>query len=121
MSEFRDGSIKHGWIVTKDCVEGAGGVVTRVGLLGPQGMSRDVSERLEAGHGVDWRAGDEDGNWYYYGRVLEMQDDNAMSVGWDMTEEAFCAPLDDFAMPDAGAVVIEHRNPDTKEWEAVIG
>jgi len=124
-----DSKMQYAWICTKDKLTskedheshaasgGKSGLRSRVGWIGPRTAPDALVTRLKAGEGIKWRCRDDDDNIYYYGLLLQ---DGATGLD-DMDEHALSAPLDNFAMPDAGAVKIEHFNPVTRKWEYVIG
>lgn len=111
------------WIITEDKVadaddredhEGHGGCnLYAVGLTGPQQASERDVERLKAGEGIEFRLLDDDREVYYVGRRLETSDADARYPG-----EPELAPLMDFGMPNAGAVIQEEKNANG-EWEAI--
>ena len=97
----------YGWIITKDNVtNGIEGLKTRVGMLGPRDLSEEMSDRLKNGEGAKFRMKDDDGNIYYYGRL----------VGDEDSEDGF-GPLDDLGRPDAGATSIEYYK--NGKWEVL--
>lgn len=82
----------HGWIVTADHVcDGQD-----IGRHGPSAIAPEVLSDLKAGKGKEWRAKDDDGEVYYHGRYIGPDDERCLS------------PLDNFAMPNAGATTIEY-------------
>jgi hypothetical protein len=87
----------YGWIVTKDLIfDPEISKKDRVGVMGPRGIRPEIAEALRAGEGVRWRALDDDNNAYYEG----------LYIGPD--DETLFGPLNDFAMPDAGATDIQY-------------
>jgi hypothetical protein len=101
------GGKAYGWIVTKDhfyegyLKSGQKGydptAKSRVGTIGPRGVSDSIVARLKAGEGIRWRTTDDDGELCYDG----------LYIGPETDPEVF-GPLDDFAKPDAGAVNLLH-------------
>lgn len=86
---------RYGWIIEIDHLEAG-----RVGRFGPRNIEPTILTRLA--HPADdetdvkqWRCRDEDGELYYEGRFIG-------------PEGRMHAPLEDFAMPDAGATLIEY-------------
>ena len=110
------------WIITKDKIadeedkaahpEGQCNLYAK-GLIGPSQASDRDQERLRAGEGIEFRLLDDDREVYYYGRRLEHSDADATYPG-----EPELAPLFDFGMPNAGAVIQQEKNKDG-EWETI--
>lgn len=90
----------YAWLITRDLVSNE----EDRGTIGPRGCPH-TSEEITA-TGIPFRMLDDDGEVYYQG----------LYVGPD--DETLFAPLDDFGMPNAGAVVIQYRNA-AGEWEAL--
>ena len=88
------------WLITRDLVSNE----EDRGTIGPRGCPL-TSEEITA-TGIPFRMLDDDGEVYYHG----------LYVGPD--DESLFAPLDDFGMPNAGAVAIQYRNA-AGEWEAL--
>lgn len=103
------------WIITKDKVYAdlkdlLPDIKSDKGLTGPRSASEKDLERLRNGEGKRFRMLDDDGNIYYYGRWLE---DDECTAEYEGDPEL--APLDNFGMPNAGAVQIEYAEGwDTK-------
>ncbi len=87
---------KYGWIVTRDHL--ADEDSNDAGTVGPRNICPDIAARLKAGEGRAWKAKDDDGETYYDGRIICDDDDYLF------------APLEDFAMPNAGATEILYKN-----------
>lgn len=84
-----------------------------INMIGPRNASSRDEARLKAGEGIRFRLLDDDRNVYYYGRRLEKSD-----AGKEYDGEPELAPLMDFGMPNAGAVIQEELNKEGK-WEAI--
>jgi hypothetical protein len=97
-------SARYGWIVTEDHdgdrarSEGFE-QASDVGTLGPRDVSPGFARQLKENKGKSWRAYDDDGTLLYTGRYIG-------PLGGD---EMF-GPLEDFAMPNAGATTIKYKN-----------
>ena len=88
-----DGS--YGWIVDRDHLfRGQSWERDDKGTMGPRGVPDTLVKDLKSGEGTRWKAYDDDGNLYYTGRIVGDYD------GFE--------PLEDFAMPNAGAVTIKY-------------
>lgn len=101
----------YAWIIDKDHLypEGEEGVYSGPGITGPRNAPDELVAKLKAGEGEKFRMYDDDGELYYEGRIVFV--DEAMKDGLD----AF-GPLDDYGTPNAGATHIKYRDPATKEW-----
>lgn len=88
---------EYAWLVDVDHsdVEFGGGMKD-VEIYGPCEISDELKEQLQAGEGEYFKMYDADGNLYYTGRI----------VG---DFEGF-EPLDDYGMPNAGAIDIHYKN-----------
>lgn len=87
----------YGWIVTKDSIfDPEFDKKDAVGVMGPRGIQPEIAEALRAGDGVRWRTLDDDNAPYYEGRYIGPDD------------ETLFRPLEDFAMPNAGATTIQY-------------
>lgn len=93
---------RYAWIITRDHTadEGAeeGTNMNAIGIVGPRGCTDEQEEQLKAGEGEEFRMYDDDGILYYSGRIIGDYD------GFE--------PLDDYGMPNAGAVRIDYKNKD---------
>lgn len=104
------------WVCTVDLVTDAddhkSGLPSRVGWRSrdwPDDLPPDVNQAAALGKKLSmWRCKDADGEVYYEG----VADADPINGG----EELF-APLDDFAMPDAGAVEIQYWTKG--RWETI--
>lgn len=101
---------RYGWVVDIDHLAERPDD-SRVGTIGPRGIPAVYQKHFETAARPlavrHWRTKDSDGELYYEGRY----------IGPD--NERMFGPLEDFAMPDAGASEIEYLNPDTGAWEAL--
>jgi hypothetical protein len=87
---------RYGWVITKDHIfDPEYATKDRVGVYGPRGISEKDVAVLRAGKGRRWRALDDEDEVYYEGRYIG-------------PDELMFRPLDDFAMPDAGATTIQY-------------
>ena len=87
--------MSYGWIIDDDKVTSGGpGDRDDNGTMGPGAITPDHQAALKAGEGEKWKAYDDDGEHYYTGRIVGEYD------GFE--------PLEDFAMPNAGAVEIKY-------------
>lgn len=96
----------YAWIITKDHLADGSTITDEAGTTGPRRATADLLARLQAGEGQEFRMYDDDGELYYEGRYLG-----------DDSEDMF-GPLDDFGMPNAGAVRIDYKN-DAGAWEVL--
>lgn len=113
----------HAWIIThvntkelgEDCAD-------EVGVAGPHDATQDQLTHAKGPFGVTFRMLDDDGIWYYRGRLwfpgikqptiskYSRPADNyyiCAGMGGDEIEEF--SPLNDFGTPNAGATTIEYR------------
>lgn len=117
----------YGWIIDTDHLVTSGvtdASESRVGTFGPSGIHPRIEATLTGKGDLDppppesadawasllvqvrrWRCMDDDGELYYEGRFIG-------------PESRIFAPLEDFAMPDAGATTIEYLAP-SGAWEAL--
>lgn len=82
----------YGWVIddlNKEIFEDS-----ELGTLGPRDISNEMRELLSDGSGEKFKMFDDDGEWYYTGRIVGEYD------GFE--------PLEDFGMPNAGATNIEY-------------
>lgn len=82
----------YGWIIdalNEDLFEDS-----ELGTSGPSNISQEMTELLSEGSGEKFKMFDDDGIWYYTGRIVGDYD------GFE--------PLYDFGMPNAGASNIEY-------------
>lgn len=90
---------RYGWVIDVDHLAD-GPDDSRVGIIGPCSIPSIVERHFQLGQcplAVErWRCKDSDGNVYYEGRYAGPGD------------ERMFGPLQDFAMPDAGASEIEY-------------
>jgi hypothetical protein len=81
----------YGWIITKGNPEID--LDKEAGTIGPRSCKSDIERRLKAGEGKKFKMFDDDGEWYYDGRL----------IGGSGLE-----PLDDFGTPNAGCTTIKY-------------
>ncbi len=80
-------------------------------ISGPYGATQEQLTKVMSA-GVPFKIYDDDGIKYYEGRFWA--DDGSGS-----NSEDAMAPLDDYGTPNAGAVTIKYRNPDTGKWDTL--
>jgi hypothetical protein len=116
-------SDKYAWIIdTVNVAELGDDMADEVGTMGP----RDMDVKLLDQKGHTFRMLDDDGIWYYRGRIVvagggepwlynsrsrgyevEPGERHIAVVPWD--EEAAFGPLSDFGAPNAGCTEIQYR------------
>lgn len=103
------------WIIDRDHLDG-----DDAGVTGPSIAPDELLARLKASKsdGVKFKMYDDDGELYYTGRILALNDDGT-EMSYPECGEEFFAPLDDFGMPNAGCTSIHYQNPTTGAWEAL--
>lgn len=91
----------YAWVITEDRINDTDS--SRVGTLGPRNAPDELCELVQktGPHRIRFRMYDDDGN-YYYGGFLSYDPDRTDDV------EPTWAPVEDFGMPDAGAVRISY-------------
>jgi hypothetical protein len=100
-SKTRTAGMGYRWEITRDhLAEEWPDEKSSVGVQGPRGLDPSLSENAEK-----FRMLDDDRNVYYEGIIYGDYD------GFE--------PLDDYGMPNAGAVIIEYKNPQTGAWEVL--
>jgi hypothetical protein len=82
--------MKHGWIITKDNIDGG----LYVGTRGPRNATASADEIKASGQ--RFRLRDDDGEIYYYGKAITPDDGDGFE------------PLDHFGTPLAGCTTIEY-------------
>lgn len=119
----------YAWIITHvntadlgdDCAE-------EKGTMGPRNASPENLAALKAGKGYTFRLTDDDGIWYYRGRIVFTEDGGppvAKALGQGWKPGSYCVaggldgaefdtgsefgPLEDWGTPNAGCVNIEYR------------
>lgn len=111
------------WIITKDKIadtdEPEGTNLNAKGLIGPGIATENDIKRLRAGEGRKFRMLDDDGEVYYYGRVLEDDECTDEYESGMFGGDGECAPFDDFGRPNAGCTQLEYKNADGK-WEGLF-
>lgn len=98
---------RYAWIVTRDFIAEEFDEKTNVGVHGPSWAQEPEIEKARK-EGQTFRLLDDDGNVYYHGKVWYSDDCN----------EDDGNPLEDFGMPNDGAVVMEYKTDNG--WEQVI-
>lgn len=97
----------YAWVITEDKLATPDEDSNAVGMAGPRNAPDDLLERVKAGEGYVFRLYDDDGIFYYQGRLL--------TTG-DPADEIHCfAPLDDFGAGWAGCVAV--RWPGHPNWD----
>lgn len=121
----------YAWIITHVNTKDLGDdMAEEKGTMGPRNASDEMLARLKAGEGHTFRMSDDDGIWYYRGKIVFSVDggpaqtrlitlnpgDSPMWVvcgGLQVDENSEggdeFGPLWDFGTPNAGAVNIEYR------------
>jgi hypothetical protein len=87
---------KYAWIINED-TNGTGPEGTNmnaVGMLGPRDITPEQEAQLKDGAGEEFKMYDDDGIHYYTGRIIG--------------DYSGFEPLDDYGMPNAGAVDIRY-------------
>ncbi len=90
---------KYGWVITEDAICDG----DDKNVFGPSNISAANRAKLAAGEGKTFKMYDDDGVFYYQGRVVADADE-------EESEETLFGPLDDFGLPNAGAVIIKYRH-----------
>lgn len=112
------------WIITKDKIADkeapAGTNLNAKGLIGPSIASERDRKRLLAGEGRKFRMLDDDGEIYYYGRILEHSDCTEEYESGFYGQDSECAPFDNFGRHNAGCTQLEYKNPETGKWEGLF-
>jgi hypothetical protein len=97
------------WVITKDHLfEDGTDDRDKTGTSGPHDATDAQLEQARAGAGWPFKMYDDDGILYYEGRCWSEH-------GYG--DEDLFRPLDDFGTPNAGAVTIKYRHPDSGKWE----
>jgi hypothetical protein len=85
---------QYGWYIYESFIEeNRFDKATSVEVFGPRGISNENVEKLKAGEGDEFELYDDDDNLYYKGRLI------GDAEGFE--------PVDDYGMPNAGAVHIK--------------
>ncbi len=92
----------YGWRITEDHISDDG---HEEGTEGPSGLPSELSDKLDAEDGQEFKMYDDDGVLYYEGLIT------GDYTGFE--------PLDDFGKPNAGCTDIMYWNDKTKEWETL--
>lgn len=103
---------RYAWIIDKDHLAD-GGELRRddAGKRGGNDPGGVLAGRLAAGEGEKFRMFDDDGELYYSGRLLAIDDLGAPEPGG-------LEPLDDFGLPNAGCTSIHYQQADGT-WKEV--
>lgn len=98
--------VTYAWTITRDHLsQRYSDIAAAVGVSGPSDASDLALAEVLKGHGRLFRMYDDDGELYYTGRLFD--------TDGVYEEEACYAPLGDYGMPGAGAVVIKyHGHPE---------
>lgn len=91
---------KYAWIVEYDHLDNHD-----IEVFGPSDIDPQHEQDLKEGNGKKFRMYDDDNELYYSGRIVGDFD------GFE--------PLDDYGMPNAGAVHIEYQDDDGR-WEGYL-
>ena len=81
----------YGWLITEGSPDI--GLDDEIGTKGPRDILDSLEALLDGGAGEQFRMYDDDGEWYYTGRIIGEYD------GFE--------PLDDYGMPNAGCTEIK--------------
>jgi hypothetical protein len=81
----------YGWLITEGSPDI--GLDVETGTKGPRDILDSLEALLDNGSGEQFRMYDDDGEWYYTGRIVGEYD------GFE--------PLDDYGMPNAGCTEIK--------------
>jgi hypothetical protein len=117
---------KYAWVITHVNTKDLGeDMADEVGIAGPRDATPEMIERAKS-EGVTFRMSDDDGIWYYRGKLWfdgitapelskhsEPERKYYICAGMGGDEEQEFGPLNDFGMPNAGAVNIHYRCDDT--------
>jgi len=98
----------YAWVITKDHIDGE-----EEGVHGPFGCSLSPDEIKKHPKREFFKMYDDDGVLYYDGYFVQLDEDA------DCDEVSGFEPLDDFGMPNAGAVCIKYRNKKTGKMEVL--
>lgn len=92
----------YGWMIdidhSPDTNSPEGTNVNAKGVTGPHDIAPAILKRLHAGEGRPFHMKDDDGEFYYTGRIITPVDEEQGEMDF--------APLDDFGEPNAGATEI---------------
>jgi hypothetical protein len=95
------------WTITKDHIADPyapkGTNANAVGIVGPRNAKLTAEQILNHPKRQQFRMRDDDGELYYEGFMVVTPEDG---------NEAEFRPLNDFGTPNAGATIIEYRQPD---------
>jgi hypothetical protein len=100
--------MSYGWLITVLHVVSIVGEKSDVDLIGPSDISQEHTAELASGKGCEFRMYDDDGELYCEGRW----------VGDDYGSEEMFGPLDDYGLPNGGAVRIDYKNA-AGVWETL--
>lgn len=122
----------YAWIITHVNTKDLGDdMADEKGTVGPHDASDEMIADLKAGKGHAFRMSDDDGIWYYRGRIVFVEGEAPVARvitmnpgekpiavvcgGLSGDEEADFGPLWDFGTPNAGAVNLQYRVTQTDE------
>lgn len=89
-----------------------------VGMMGPRDAPQELLDMLKKGIGRRFKMYDDDGELYYEGIILVVEDIN--DIPTDSLSETYFGPLQDFGTPNAGAVHIKYKKRgSTGTWETL--
>lgn len=117
---------RYAWVITHVNTSELGeDMADELGTAGPGDATAEMVERTRS-EGVTFRMKDDDGIWYYRGKLWfpgiesptlseysEPERRYYICAGMGGDEEQEFGPLNDFGMPNAGAVTIEFRCEDS--------
>ncbi len=108
----------YAWLIHKDYLARPGERDDK-GQMGPRNAPQALIERLLAGEGRKFKMYDDDGELYYDGKIVGVDDSDeiflAGSVGGDVAD---FGPLWDFGTPNAGCTEIRYKNEEG-QWQTL--
>lgn len=122
---------RYGWIIDRVNTLELGDESDEQGTMGPSNIPDTLAAALLRGEGHMFRMLDDDGIWYYRGRIVFTSDDGPprlSSRGYvnggltDDEGELEFGPLEDFGEPNAGCVHLQYRCTDANGdlvWAAI--
>lgn len=107
----------YGWIIWKDLLAESYGGQSAVGTAGPNNIDDSVLAHLKDGKGQAFRLYDDDGEHYYSGKAVALDDDGKVLDHFtDGEDEAAFGPLWDFGEPDSGCTELRYVDKRTGRW-----